>query len=99
MRKTLTLGVLALGLGLFAPLATAHAGSNDYIVTGVSEDDMLKMRLGPGVGFRTILGLPNGTEVRVISCEQSGGKRWCKVSLKMARNVRGYVSFAYLRKI
>lgn len=99
MRNALRYSAMALGLGLLAPHSAAYAGSNDYIVSGVSDDDMLKMRLGPGVGFRTILGLPNGTEVRVITCEQSGGKRWCKVSLKMARNVRGYVSFAYLRKI
>ena len=83
-----------LGLGSLP----AQAGPNDYIVAGVGKDDMLKMRQGPGIGYRAILGLPNGTEVRVIRCEPSGGHRWCEVSLRAARSLRGYVSFAYLRK-
>ena len=70
-----------------------------YEVTGVEKDDMLKMRAGPGIGYKIILGLPNGTELRVHSCEQSGGTRWCKVSLKNAGSVRGFVSWAYLRKL
>lgn len=73
--------------------------AGDYEVAGVEADDMLKMRAGPGVGYRIIVGLPNGTVLRVHSCEPSGGTRWCKVSLKQARGLKGYVSWAYLRRL
>lgn len=41
-----------------------------YEVVGVEEDDMLKMRAGPGTGYKIILGLPNGTIVRLYDCDQ-----------------------------
>ncbi|WP_367180566.1 SH3 domain-containing protein [uncultured Ruegeria sp.] len=59
---------------------------------------MLKLRAGPGIGFNVIAGLPNGTALRVHSCEQTGSTRWCRVSLQRARGLKGYVSWAYLRK-
>jgi len=78
----------------------AAAGWRDrYEVHGVEEDDMLKMRAGPGTGYVVIAGLPNGTVLRVHSCQQTGGTRWCNVSLERARGLKGYVSWAYLRKM
>jgi uncharacterized protein YraI len=56
------------------------------------------MRKGPGTGYRTVLGLPNGTVLRVKSCQQTGSTRWCKVALNEARGMVGYVSWAYLRE-
>lgn len=70
-----------------------------YAVAGVEADDMLKMRAGPGVGYRIVVGLPNGTELWLQSCERSGNTSWCKVALKQARGLKGYVSSAYLRKL
>ncbi len=70
-----------------------------YVVSGVEEGDMLKLRAGPGTGFRVILGVPNGTVLRIYSCEQTGGTRWCKASVKDSGVVTGYVSWAYLREI
>ena len=98
MRKTVRAALVA---GLLAGLAGLPALADppgDYEVWGVEEDDMLKMRAGPGVGYRVIVGLPNGTVLRVTSCEQTGGTRWCKVALKAARGLKGYVSWAYLRE-
>ncbi len=69
-----------------------------YVVFGVEGEDMLKMRAGPGTGYNVIVGLPNGTVLRVHSCEQTGSTRWCSVSLDRARSLRGYVSWAYLKK-
>ena len=93
---------IAVSLGLVltaANLAPAHAEPRGYYeVIGVEKDDMLKMRMGPGVGYKVIVGLPNGTEVYVQSCERSGNTSWCRVSLKAARGLKGYVSSAYLRK-
>ena len=69
-----------------------------YEVYGVEDGDMLKLRAGPGTGFDTIVGLPNGTLVRLGACTQTGGTRWCQVSLDDGRALSGYASFAYLRK-
>lgn len=102
MRNRFSLSVsLALAVLMAAPLLSgpAAAAGGDYEVMGVAADDMLKMRSGPGTGYRVLVGLPNGTEVRLLNCEQSGGTRWCKVSLKLARGLRGWVSFGYLRKL
>ncbi|MDQ1846870.1 SH3 domain-containing protein [Gemmobacter fulvus] len=99
MRKVIFAVLAAAVVGTLGTAAPATAGPGRYYeVTGVDEDDMLKMRAGPGIGYRVIVGLPNGTLLRVYSCEQSGGTRWCKVALKQARGLEGYVSWAYLRE-
>jgi hypothetical protein len=89
--------------GLLSPwfgVPPANAGAmGRYEVSGVGDDDMLKMRAGPGTGYDVIVGLPNGTILRVDSCQQTGGTRWCSVALERARGLRGYVSWAYLRKL
>lgn len=78
-----------------APLAAANA---DYKVVGVGPDDMLKLRAGPGTGYRVIVGLPEGAQVRVLGCDRTGGTPWCKVSLKDVRQLKGYVSGHYLKQ-
>lgn len=98
MRRATFTALVAMVLIVVAGVAPALANpARQYEVVGVAEDDMLKMRAGPGVGYRIIVGLPNGTIVRVYSCEQTGGTRWCRVSLKQARGLKGYVSWAYLK--
>ncbi|UOA25691.1 SH3 domain-containing protein [Pseudosulfitobacter sp. DSM 107133] len=99
MGKAIFVALASCVLGIFLsgqPAAAAWFG--DYEVAGVEDSDMLKMRAGPGVGYKVILGLPNGTILRVHSCTQTGGTRWCEVSLKAARSLKGHVSWAYLRK-
>ena len=76
----------------------AAGSTNLSEVYGVQGEDMLKLRAGPGIGYRIIVGLPNGTIVRVYTCEQSGSTRWCEVMLTDARGLKGYVSSAYLRE-
>lgn len=98
MRKALfaALGAVALtapGAGLAQSELKPY-----YTVGGVGGDDMLKMRAGPGTGFRVIAGFPDGTVMRVYSCEQTGSTRWCKVAPRQARALKGYVSWAYLRE-
>ncbi|NDR59613.1 SH3 domain-containing protein [Aliiruegeria sabulilitoris] len=66
-------------------------------VTGVDEDDMLKLRSGPGMGYRVVVGLPNGTILRNYGCDRVGGTPWCKVSLRDVRQLKGYVSGHYLK--
>lgn len=100
MRKVIItlLTAAALGGAFGAGAATAQS-RGDYEVVGVEADDMLKMRAGPGVNYKIVLGLPNGTELLVHSCERSGNTSWCKVSLKQARGFKGFVSGAYLREM
>ncbi len=96
MRRTLSVALMA-ALLLGGPAAAGSLGR--YEVTGVEEGDMLKMRAGPGTGYVVIVGLPNGTVVRVQDCQQAGATNWCKVALDRARGLKGYVSLAYLRKL
>ncbi|MHA6324559.1 SH3 domain-containing protein [Roseivivax sp. CAU 1753] len=99
MRKAI-LGTLAAVILSGAGADHASAASlGRYEVYGVKGDDMLKMRAGPGTGYDVIVGLPNGTVLRVQSCQQTGGTRWCSVSLDRARGLKGHVSWAYLRKL
>ena len=101
MRKVIfaALAALVTGSGLFGAGAAEAASLGRYEVHGVEADDMLKMRAGPGTGYVVILGLPNGTVLRVHECQQAGATNWCSVSLDGARAVKGYVSLAYLRKL
>ncbi len=100
MRSAIILYLLAFSLGAIVAAQSATAASlGQYEVFGVEDGDMLKLRAGPGIGFNVIVGLPNGTALRVHSCEQTGGTRWCRVSLQRARGLKGFVSWAYLRKL
>ena len=69
-----------------------------YEVYGVQGDDMLKLRAGPGTGYVVLLGLPNGTLVRIMTCQLVGGTNWCKVYLDGAPAMKGFVSDGYLRE-
>lgn len=98
MRKTLSI-IAALGfLSACADTTPVTAFTSDiYEVYGVEEGDMLKLRGGPGTGFETRVGLPNGTLVRVRDCNRVGGTRWCDVALDRAPGLTGYASETYLR--
>lgn len=96
MRKAI-FAVLAAGALGVAPGA-GRAETGYFEVVGVEADDLLKVRAGPGIGYRLIVGLPNGTVLRVHSCEQTGSTRWCKVTMKEARSLKGYVSRTYLKE-
>ena len=96
MHKAMLAAAILGGLAACVPSDTGL--NDDYRVAGVEADDMLKLRAGPGTGYRVIAGLPNGTILRISSCQQTGGTRWCKASLKQSLGVNGYVSWAYLKK-
>lgn len=65
-------------------------------VSGAGPDDLLKLRAGPGLGFRVIAGLPDGTVLNRYDCVTELGQRWCAVALPDAPRLRGYVSADYL---
>ncbi len=65
-------------------------------VEGTGPDELLKLRAGPGLGFRVILGLPEGTSLMRRDCVTEVGQLWCRVSLTAAPQITGYVSADYL---
>ncbi len=99
--RGLILGILALG-GVAAcsgspPSAIGMTTRSE--VYGVEEGDMLKLRAGPGTGYDVIVGLPNGTVMRVGACSRIGGTRWCEVAVDRDPRMTGYASESYLRKL
>ncbi|MFT4015004.1 MAG: SH3 domain-containing protein [Paracoccus sp. (in: a-proteobacteria)] len=72
------------------------AASHGSVVKGAGPDDLLKLREGPGLNYRIILGLPDGTRLRRHDCVTKAGKLWCRVSLAAKPGVSGYVSADYL---
>lgn len=82
-----------------AVILVASCGSlpNDpTTVDGTGPDDLLKLRAGPGLGYRVILGLPDGTSLNRRDCVTELGQLWCEVSLTAAPRITGYVSADYL---
>lgn len=65
-------------------------------VVGTGPDELLKLRAGPGLGFRVILGLPDGTQLIRRDCITEASQLWCRVSLFDAPSVSGFVSADYL---
>jgi len=100
MRRAIFAILVAVVLGPVLKAVPANAGAGQfYEVVGVEGDDMLKMRAGPGTDFKIIVGLPNGTVLKVHDCDQIGSTEWCEVSLKDVRGLKGYVSWHYLREL
>ncbi|KEO55375.1 SH3 domain-containing protein [Thioclava pacifica] len=100
MRPTRAIALAAplFAFALLASPALADSWRGTYVVAGVKGEDMLKMREGPGVGYKVIVGLPNGTLLRVQSCERIGNTRWCNARLDRAPGLKGYVSESYIRE-
>ncbi len=88
-------------LSLFAFLAILAGCGNSILTNPVSveragEGEFLKLRAGPGLGYRIVLGLPDGTRLQKGTCTTEVGQLWCKVSLADAPQVTGYVAADYL---
>lgn len=66
------------------------------MVEGAGPDELLKLRAGPGLGYRVVLGLPDGTLLNRRDCVTEIGQLWCQVSLTSAPRITGYVSADYL---
>jgi uncharacterized protein YraI len=65
-------------------------------VRGTGDEEFLKLRAGPGLGYKVILGLPDGTLLSRRTCVTEVGQLWCKVALATAPGVTGYVAADYL---
>ena len=83
----------------FLPAIMIVAGcatGSGTVVKGAGPDELLKLRAGPGLGYRVVLGLPDGTRLKRHDCVTEVGQRWCKVSLAATPGISGYVSADYL---
>jgi uncharacterized protein YraI len=80
---------------MFVAGCTAVGGSQT-VVKGAGADEFLKLRAGPGLGYRVVLGLPDGTALTRGTCVTEVGQLWCKVALVGAPGINGYVSADYL---
>ena len=65
-------------------------------VGNLGGEEFLRLRAGPGLGYATLLGLPEGTEVIRQGCVTELGQLWCRVGLAAAPGVSGHVSADYL---
>ena len=84
---------------IFTLLLAASCGglpADRAVVKGAGQDELLKLRAGPGLGYNVILGLPDGTSVNRGDCMTEVGQLWCRVSLTQASRLTGYVSADYL---
>jgi uncharacterized protein YraI len=88
---------LALTLLTLAFLSGCADGAGTRaVVDRAGPDDMLKLRAGPGLGYKVVLGLPDGTALIRRDCVTELGQLWCRVALADAPGVTGYVSADYL---
>lgn len=94
LMKRNALKPIALMLMLFSGCSGGLGSS--VVVAGTGSNDLLKLRAGPGLGFRVILGLPDGTQLIRRDCVTEAFQRWCEVSLSAAPSITGYVSADYL---
>ncbi|PHP26637.1 SH3 domain-containing protein [Limimaricola cinnabarinus] len=82
-----------------ALLAGCAASGSRTVVDGAGPDELLKLRAGPGLGYKVILGLPDGTRLTRRDCVTESGQLWCRVTLADAPALGGYVSADYLSDI
>lgn len=91
MKLTRTLAVVATLLGA----ACTQLGGDRVVVSGAGTD-LLKLRSGPSLEYKVIMGLPDGTELNRQSCVTELGQLWCRVSVAASPGVTGYVAADYL---
>jgi uncharacterized protein YraI len=87
-------GIAALGFGRSVRLLTFPAGAatDRYVVTS----GPLRLRAGPGLGYRIIDSLPTGATVEVVAWDgKADGYSWAKVYVP-ARGETGYVASDFL---
>ncbi len=88
--------VLTTLLALTALTGCLDVSGSSVTVERAGPDELLKLRAGPGLDFRVIVGLPDGTELIQRDCVTEAGQRWCRVSLADAPTLTGYVAADYL---
>jgi uncharacterized protein YraI len=88
--------VIPVLLALLLAAGCDETAAGRSVVQGTGQEEFLKLRAGPGLGYRVILGLPEGTALTRRACVTELGQLWCRVSLASAPGIAGYVSADYL---
>lgn len=85
-------------LAAFLALAVVSgcAIGSGAVVKGAGPNELLKLREGPGLNYKIIIGLPDGTRLTRQNCVTTQGKVWCRVALTDRPGVSGFVSADYL---
>lgn len=76
--------------------ANTGAGADVVRVRGLSANDTLNVRSGPGTGFRVVGALANGDSVRRLQCQSTGNAMWCQIEMMTDMRERGWVNARYL---
>ena len=84
------------GVLLALMMIAGCAVGSGAVVKGAGPDDLLKLREGPGLDHKIIIGLPDGTRLTRQNCVTTDGKVWCRVMLADRPSVSGYVAAEYL---
>ncbi|MFC3179369.1 SH3 domain-containing protein [Cypionkella sinensis] len=87
---------LPIGLALLLVAGCAEMSSSHAVVKGAGPDELLKLRAGPGLGYKIIVGLPDGTRLTRHTCVTEEGQLWCEVTVNASPYLKGYVSADYL---
>jgi hypothetical protein len=86
--------VICLFLGL-STASYAQMGPDYWAVTGVSSNDHLNIRSGPGSNYRVVALAPNGAVFRNLGCQGTGNSRWCHLETPTG-DVSGWASGRFL---
>ncbi|MFG6538528.1 SH3 domain-containing protein [Sulfitobacter sp. CS16] len=98
--KKMKRGIHMAGILVLALVAgCSGVTGNRALVQRTGPDELLKLRTGPGLDFKVILGLPDGTSLIRRDCVTEIGQLWCRVSLADAPTITGYVSADYLSEL
>lgn len=88
---------VAVSLLILTPLSGCDGvSSSRTVVERAGPNELLKLRAGPGLGYKVIVGLPDGTELVRRDCVTEVGQLWCRVSMADAPGFTGFVSADYL---
>lgn len=83
-------------LAILSIASCAEISNGRAVVKGAGPDDLLKLRAGPGLGYKVIVGLPDGTQLTRHGCVTEVGQLWCHVTLTASPDTKGYVSADYI---
>lgn len=78
--------------------ALAQSGRAVSEVTGITSNDVLNVRSGPGTSYRIVGALGNRDRVHVLNCQMNGSSRWCQIEMMTDMKERGWVNARYLTR-
>ncbi len=81
-----------------AAVSPPGGGPDYFVVAGLGRGDRLNIRTQPTPEARVLTTVAEGTRLRNLGCEQSAGRRWCRVQLTDGSALNGWANARYLRE-